>query len=125
MTIDHKLTDAMPYITFLAAWPAVEAILRAGWMVRETSLLFFLVATQRRRYTCLALGQGILATCAVWLLSLGSISDIIAGTKEWFAIAVFGWFVGSGVVFVAVSPIISALALISIYRHPVATRATS
>lgn len=55
---------------------------------------------------------------AVWLLSLGSISDVVAGTKEWFALGVIGWIVGSGVVLVAVSPLISVFALISIYTRP-------
>ena len=117
--VDHKITDAMFIIAFLAFTGAFKAIY-AGWTVRETSPFFRLVATQRRRYTFLALGQSILAACAVWLLSLGSISDIVAGTKEWFALPVIGWIVGLGVMLIAVSPLMSVLALISIYRHPAA-----
>lgn len=119
MPVDHTITDAMFIIAFLAFTGAFKATY-AGWIVRETSPFSRLVATQRRRYTFLALGQSILTACAAWLLSLGSISDIIAGTKEWFALGVIGWIIGSGVVLVAVSPLISALALISIYRHPAA-----
>jgi hypothetical protein len=115
--VDHHITDAMFIIAFLAFTGAIKAIY-AGWTVRETSPFFRLVATQRRRYTFLALGQGILAACAVWLLSLGSIHDIVAGTKEWFALGMIGWIVGSGVVLVAVSPLISLCALISIYTRP-------
>lgn len=117
--VGHKITDAMFVIAVLAFTGALKAIY-AGWTVRETSPFFRYVATQRRRYTFLALGQSILTACAVWLLSLGSISDIVAGTKEWFAIPVIGWIVSLGVVLVAVSPLMSALALISIYYHPTA-----
>lgn len=117
--VDPRITDAMFIIALLAFTGAFKAIY-AGWTVRETSPFFRLVATQRRRYTFLALGQSILAACAVWPLSLGSISDIVAGTEEWFALGVIGWIVGSGVVLVAVSPLISVLALISIYRNPAA-----
>lgn len=115
--VDHKITDAMFIIALLAFTGAFKAIY-AGWTVRETSPFFRLVATQRRRYTFLALGQSILAACAVWLLTLGSISDIVAGTKEWFALPVIGWIVGSGVVLIAVSPLMSVFVLISIYTRP-------
>jgi hypothetical protein len=119
MTVDHQVTDAMFIVAFFAFTGALKAIY-AGWTVRETSPFFRLVATQRRRYTFLVFGQGILTACAVWLLSLGSIGDIVAGMKEWFALGAIGWVISSGVVLVAASPFISALALISIYRHPAA-----
>lgn len=119
MSVDPMITDAMAIIALLAFTGAFKAIY-AGWTVCETSPFFRIIVTQRRRYALLVTGQGILAACAVWLLLLGSVRDIIAGTKGWLALGAIGWIVGLGTVLVAVSPLISIVALTSIYRRPVA-----
>lgn len=117
MGVSRQITDALFIVAFLAITGALKAIY-AAWTVRMTMPLSRLVATQRRRYTFLALGQSILIACAVWLLSLGSVNDIVGGVKEWLAIGIIGWVVAVGAGLVAVSPILSAMALVHIYTRP-------
>ena len=104
-----ELTNAM----FIVAGFACAGVY-ACWAGSSSRL----AASQCRRYALVALGQGILTACAVWLLAFGSVGDITAAVREWFTIPVIGWVVDACLVPVAISPIITVLALLEIPDQP-------
>ena len=105
---------------FVAAFFGIAGLkaMFVAYYVTDTKPFSRRIITQCHRYSFLALGQLILGGITATLLSIYPIEGLVAATKEWWEIPFIGWAVAVCVGIIALSPIVGATVLASIYRNP-------
>lgn len=86
--------------------------------VEETSPVSRLVITQRKRYAWTLVGQLVAATAVLWPMAQYGVDDTLRVLGAWWEVPVFGWGIVLGYWLGIVSPALTLLTAVSIYRHP-------
>jgi len=117
-----RITDAMMVFAAISLGLIAKMIYLA-YSVRDTNPTGRLIVTQRLRYGWL-LASGVLTVgLFVWMLHLGSFSELQAGAAEWMAIdTLTGYLVGisSYMLLYGAWAGLAALTVICVYRKPAA-----
>lgn len=107
-------------LTFLVAFLGATGLKAydVAVSVRETVAISRLVMTQRKRYTYLVLGQLLLGSALFGALVRYGWSATWQSLHEWWSIPVIGWVVVIMNVIAMVSPLLTLVGAIYIYRRP-------
>jgi len=116
--MDFRMADAVVYGNLLSFWAVT--LQYAGLWGGGQRLTWGLV-TQRQRYAYVLLSQLAFVVAAVQILCVGSLDQLWTALLGWLKLTgPLGVLFGLGLLLIAVSPLLSLLVAVCIYRRPVA-----
>jgi len=108
---------AISFIPVAIAAALGLVLMRRGQKTREYHLVVQ-PQTQTHRYALVAIGQAVIIAGLVWLVATVSASEIQQALGFWFTKGPVGYLVAVLSLLAFASPLIAALAMLSILRHP-------
>lgn len=114
----HEPLDGILFISAMVILGITLGGLSTMVAVRETSSVSRLLITQRRRYGWTLVGQIAAAAAVLWPILQFGVNDTFEVLDAWMQVPVIGWIVFGVYWMGIVSPVLTLMTVISIYRHP-------